>query len=744
MDGIREPGDSTGRETFLRGIARFVLLVVLVTTLPALAGQDSRPPQTHALLINGGQSPRNNALSHLHHLQDMVEALEARGTPAERIHLFSSDGESPDADLAVRGSVSEHARRWFARMSRELVPGDTLLIFVTDHGSKNPDDPENGFISLWGEALSVLEFRALLGHIAPGVRIVNVMSQCYSGAFADAMSPFHDPTPGGDVCGFYSTTATRPAYGCYPEGRDRDRMGHAFRFIDAMKRNRTMGEAHVEVLVTDATPDVPLRTSDFYAARLLQREAGRREIETAELIDALLARAWGDRGRWEPEIRLLDRLGSVYGLFSPRSLSEFADKIEGLEALSQELRTYRERWRMALNDLRQENLRRFYDENEEWKEKLDGRKLDDLTPAAKHELRTTLLPELEAFSRKDPEVWERLERLRANARDAQSSEFRVEIRLAALLRMRTILLRVATMEWLGQGDAEAIAAMAALDACESAGIGELADAGEPGIAEVEPLPPFEDDLAVVERVLPSWFGIQFGILPETKRNDLDLERGAVVVQRVYDGSAASRADIRPGDLILGPPGKPFDEPRRIREWIMGSPRGRSLRLDALRDEEPLEITISLEAYPTELPRLPAPPAAGDRAPELPPLAVVRGESELEARIESGGHVLFFWATWCAPCKAALPELLAWSDETGIPVVAVSDENPETVREFLDGWETPFPELVATDELRLSYVGYGVSGTPTFVLVDGDGQVTWRQTGYSRRRGLGIADWEWDE
>ena len=89
-------------------------------------------------------------------------------------------------------------------------------------------------------------------------------------------------------------------------------------------------------------------------------------------------------------------------------------------------------------------------------------------------------------------------------------------------------------------------------------------------------------------------------------------------------------------------------------------------------------------------------------------------------------------------------MLAWSDETGIPVVAVSDENPETVREFLDGWETTFPELVATDELRLSYVGYGVSGTPTFVLVDGDGQVTWRQTGYSRRRGLGIDDWEWDE
>ena len=47
------------------------------------------------------------------------------------------------------------------------------------------------------------------------------------------------------------------------------------------------------------------------------------------------------------------------------------------------------------------------------------------------------------------------------------------------------------------------------------------------------------------------------------------------------------------------------------------------------------------------------------------------------------------------------------------MIAVSDENPETVREFLDGWTEQFPEWVVTDELRLSYVSYGVSGTPTF-------------------------------
>ena len=139
-----------------------------------------------------------------------------------------------------------------------MVRGDTLLIFVTDHGTRIKDDPANGFIMLWDERLSVLEYRALLGYLKPGVRIVNVMSQCFSGAFAAAMTPLSDATPSGDVCGFYSTTAERLAYGCYPEGRDRDRIGHAFRFIEALERNGTMDEAHREVLLSDATPDVPI------------------------------------------------------------------------------------------------------------------------------------------------------------------------------------------------------------------------------------------------------------------------------------------------------------------------------------------------------------------------------------------------------------------------------------------------------------------------------------------------------
>ena len=50
--------------------------------------------------------------------------------------------------------------------------------------------------------------------------------------------------------------------------------------------------------------------------------------------------------------------------------------------------------------------------------------------------------------------------------------------------------------------------------------------------------------------------------------------------------------------------------------------------------------------------------------------------------------------------------------------------------------------MATDELRRSFLAYGVSGTPTFVLVDGEGVVRSYSVGYTPAKSLGIEGWTW--
>jgi hypothetical protein len=430
------------------------------------AVETADPGRVEALLINGGDKPASNYLSHLHHLQDMVDLFAAARRAARAHPHLLRDGEEPSLDLASRESpqsdfwliegtglgnrlrpqteltdtrwpgVKLHpARRdllqaWFESARERMAPGDQLMIFVTDHGTGDPDHPENGAISLGHEKLRVADFKALRARLPSGVRVVTIMSQCYSGAFAEAMYANGASEPGGDVCGFFSTTGQRKAFGCYPEGRDRDRMGHAFHFIDALGRQATAAEAQADVLVRDDAPDVPLRTSDVYLERIVSAEAAARGMDADTLTDALLAEAWRHRSSWEPEIRLLDRIGDAFGTLSPRSLAEVRAGEAELAPLAEKMKTYADRWKAALVDVKEAALVSFLRKQPEWRPRLETRALEGLSWEDRSAVVAALLPALLEYARTRPEVGPRLERLRDYAVRGSEAQWRLEVRQA--------------------------------------------------------------------------------------------------------------------------------------------------------------------------------------------------------------------------------------------------------------------------------------------------------------------------
>jgi thiol-disulfide isomerase/thioredoxin len=740
-----------------------------------------------AILVNGGGSPASNYQSHLLHVRLLTEFLVHTGVPPAHITIFSADGADPEPDLAVRevqpetdfwmlrGTRVQQALRtqvryedsvvdgftlqpaspaalgaWFESTGPRLGPGDTLLLYVTDHGTKNEEDATNNRITLWGkredgktdESLSVTELDALLARLAPGVRVVTLMSQCFSGAFANTMYGRRtDHLPTGNVCGFFSSTADRPAYGCYPENRDKDNVGHSFRFIDSLKAGYSFPASHDGVMVTDRTPDVPLRTSDIFLDDVLREVAAERGGTQAELVDGLLRVAWRDKGAWEPEIRLLDRIGRAFGYFSPRSVAELTEQSKLLPQISDQFQSYSAAWKATLNSLAEENLQRFLAATPSWAARLDAGSLTKLDAPGRRALTAELLAELTAHTRLDPTTNARLELLRTKADNTTAARYRMQVRLGVVLRMQAVLTSIAGRTYLAtEGTVAQRQAYDALRECEMLALG---DAAMPWSTPVvpEPFPSYDEELELAKANLPGWMGIRFKQANPGLRERFGLEPGAVAVVTVYPDSPALEAGFEVGDIVVGPPGQPFREQAQIREWVMLAPIGRPADIDVLRDAERLRLTLVPDSYPLAWPALPGPPKVGTKAPPLDRLVPYRGT--LPSRLAEGGPVLlFFWATWCAPCKASLPEVMAFQRERGVPVIAITDELPELLDGFFASHDDPFPEIVAIDEYRRSFLAYGVSGTPAFVLTDASGRVASYAVGYRPDRGLEFEGWAW--
>jgi thioredoxin-related protein len=78
----------------------------------------------------------------------------------------------------------------------------------------------------------------------------------------------------------------------------------------------------------------------------------------------------------------------------------------------------------------------------------------------------------------------------------------------------------------------------------------------------------------------------------------------------------------------------------------------------------------------------------------------------------------------------------------LSVLAISDEDRDTVTKFLEGRTEEFFARVAVDPFRKSFAAYGISGTPTILLVDGKGVIRHRQVGYIPDKGVTVEGWHW--
>jgi thiol-disulfide isomerase/thioredoxin len=143
--------------------------------------------------------------------------------------------------------------------------------------------------------------------------------------------------------------------------------------------------------------------------------------------------------------------------------------------------------------------------------------------------------------------------------------------------------------------------------------------------------------------------------------------------------------------------------------------------DGAKEVEKLSVFGAMNATPD---------LAGKTAPDFT-LQTLDGKPYGLAALKGKPVLLDFWATWCGPCRKAMPAVeKVFQDykEQGLVILAVDGgEDRDTVQAFLKKTPMAYPAVLSGESPILK--DYQVKAFPTFVMIDRDGKIAAYEIGF---------------
>lgn len=117
-------------------------------------------------------------------------------------------------------------------------------------------------------------------------------------------------------------------------------------------------------------------------------------------------------------------------------------------------------------------------------------------------------------------------------------------------------------------------------------------------------------------------------------------------------------------------------------------------------------------------------------PGFNPWSTASGPAKWDAqRLQGNVTLINFFASWCTPCEAEMPQLAALKKQhPGLRVVGIAwNDEPATLNKWLKKHGKPF-DAVWLDQKGAASIALGIKGIPESFVVDGKGILRYRLTG----------------
>jgi cytochrome c biogenesis protein CcmG/thiol:disulfide interchange protein DsbE len=123
------------------------------------------------------------------------------------------------------------------------------------------------------------------------------------------------------------------------------------------------------------------------------------------------------------------------------------------------------------------------------------------------------------------------------------------------------------------------------------------------------------------------------------------------------------------------------------------------------------------------------------SPALAPdftLKTLDGQELTLSKLKGKVVLLDFWATWCAPCRQAIPHLINLQktyQEKGVEVIGMNVDkgDVETVRRFVKSMDIPYSITITPEGVSRNF---GVTALPTTIIIDKEGKIQQKFLGFT--------------